>query len=268
VGGAPDGTADPTSAVGRARDVAHNRALWTLLNERFAADDADRAWREPDLVWGLFRTPDRDLSAIGEVGGLDVVELACGDAHVSGWLARHGARPVAVDLTAAQLTTARRCQQATGVWFPLVEADAETLPLVDRCCDLVVSEHGVAAWCDPARWVAEAARVLRRGGRLVFLTNSLLSALCVPAEGGVATERLLRGQRDTARIRWPGGGTEFHPSHGDWVRCLRANGFVVQALHELYAPTGSAGHDFYEIVSPAWAARWPAEELWVASLDG
>ena len=61
------------------------------------------------------------------------------------------------------------------------------------CVDLVVSEHGAAAWCDPERWLPEAARLLRPGGRLVFLTNSHLSALCVPPDEGVAGERLLRG---------------------------------------------------------------------------
>ena len=65
-------------------------------------------------------------------------------------------------------------------------------------------------------------------------------------------------------MQWPGGGVEFHPSHGDWVRLLRASGFVVEALHELFAPADRADHPFYEIVSPQWASRWPAEELWVA----
>ena len=65
-------------------------------------------------------------------------------------------------------------------------------------------------------------------------------------------------------MHWPGGGVEFHPSHGDWVRLLRESGFVVEALREIYAPPESGDHAFYEIVSAAWAAQWPAEELWVA----
>jgi hypothetical protein len=48
------------------------------------------------------------------------------------------------------------------------------------------------------------------------------------------------------------------------VRLLRVSGFVVEALHELFAPPDRADHPFYEIVSPQWASRWPAEELWVA----
>ena len=45
---------------------------------------------------------------------------------------------------------------------------------------------------------------------------------------------------------------------------LRQAGFVVEAMHEIYAPPGGDDHSFYEIVSKDWATRWPAEELWVA----
>jgi len=41
---------------------------------------------------------------------------------------------------------------------------------------------------------------------------------------------------------------------------------ILDALHELYPPADASAHDFYEIVTPEWAARWPAEELWVAHL--
>jgi SAM-dependent methyltransferase len=172
---------------------------------------------------------------------------------------------VAVDLSGEQLATAQRLQTQFGPSFPLVQGDAECVPLASRSFDLVVSEHGAAAWCDPERWLPEAARLLRPGGRLVFLTNSHLSALCVPAEEGVAGQMLLRGHRDVYRVHWPGGGIEFHPSHGDWVRLLRGSGFVLEAMREIFAPPDRGDHPFYEIVSHEWATRWPAEELWVAT---
>ena len=64
------------------------------------------------------------LGVLGDVSGLDVVELGCGTAYFSAWLARRGARPVGVDITPAQLETARRLMAETGIEFPLVEADA------------------------------------------------------------------------------------------------------------------------------------------------
>ena len=132
---------------------------------------------------------------------------------------------------------------------PSSKPDAENVPLRDASFDLAVSEYGASVWCDPERWVAEAARLLRPGGRLVFLTNSVLVTLCVPEEEGFATERLLRAQRGLYRVRWPGGGTEFHPGHGEWIRILSGNGFVVEALHELYAPPSSTTPAYYDIAT-------------------
>jgi len=246
--------------------VAVNRALWTTVNGEFTDRDAEREWAADEVTWGLFGVPERELAVLGDVAGRDVIELGCGTAYVSAWLARGGARVVAVDLTRAQLDTARRCQETFDLHFPLIEANGECVPLADASFDLVVSEYGASLWCDPELWVREAARLLRPGGRLVFLTNSVLVALCVPEADGYAEAQLQRPQRALRRVRWPGGGVEFHPGHGDWIRILRSNGFTVDALHELYAPTGTQTHEYYEIVTAEWASQWPLEDLWSARL--
>ena len=140
---------------------------------------------------------------LGDVDGLDVVELGCGTAYFSAWLARRGARPVGVDITPAQLETARRMQAETGIEFPLVEADAGATGLPDASFDLALSEYGASIWVDPYRWVPEAARLLRPGGRLVFLRNSTLLTLCYPDdEDAPASETLQRPQRGLRRLDW------------------------------------------------------------------
>ncbi len=241
-----------------------NRELWTAIHAAHTDQAAEEAWAAARITWGLFHVPEDDLGVLGDVAGLDVVELGCGTAFVSAWLARRGSRPVGVDLTPAQLDTARRCQQRLGLHFPLVEADATDVPLPDASADLVVSEYGASVWCDPAAWLPEASRLLRPGGRLVFLTNSVLATLTVPDDEGYTGDRLLRPQRDLYRVHWPTGGVEYHPSHADWVRLLRANGFTVEALHELYAPDDAVTPPYYEIATAEWAQRWPVEDLWVA----
>ena len=247
-------------------DLAVNRDLWTVVNAEFTDARAHEAWSARDFVWGLFGHPERQLRALGDVAELDVVELGCGTAYVSAWLARLGARPVGVDLTPAQLDTARRCQEYFGLSFPLIEANAEDIPLPDNSFDLAVSEYGACVWCDPERWIPEAARLLRPGGRLVFLTNSVQVTVCVPEDGGHAGDRLLRPQNGMFRMKWPGGGVEFHPSHGEWIRILRGHGFVIEALHELYAPEDAKNPDYYDIATAQWARRWPVEDLWTAQL--
>src|SRR5256886_5715445 len=54
--------------------------------------------------------------------------------------------------------------------------------------DIVFSEYGASIWCDPKLWLAEAARLLRPGGGLIFFRGSTLQMLCVP-EGGAGGER-------------------------------------------------------------------------------
>lgn len=244
--------------------TTRNRELWAAVNQRFTDADADARWDDAGIVWGLFHRPESELAVLGELAGLDVCEVGSGTAFFGAALARAGARVVALDLSHEQLVTARRNQRRHGVGFPLLTADGARLPLRDGSFDLVVSEYGAAPWCDPSAWIPEAARVLRSGGRLVFLTNSVLAGLCVPAEGGVAGDRLLRSVDELRHVTWPGGGTEHHPGHGDWIRVLRTAGFVVDALVELRAPTGATEPEFYDIVTPDWARRWPAEDLWVA----
>jgi len=118
--------------------IAANVAQWTKTNREFTDRDAERKWQDPQIYWGEFGTRDAWL---GDVTGLDVVELGAGTAYFSAKLARAGARPVAVDPTPAQLETARRMQQATGLDFPLIEAPAESVPLPDANTLYAIATH-------------------------------------------------------------------------------------------------------------------------------
>ena len=251
----PDASAD---------SVAANVAQWTKSNAEYTDPSAQRAWARDEITWGVFGIPDASIGALGEVAGLDVVELGCGTAYFSARLAKHGARPVGVDPTPAQLATARRMQTETALEFPLVEAPGESVPLPDEAFDLAFSEYGASLWADPERWVPEAARLLRPGGRLVFLTNSTILYLTVP-DVGMVTEQLQRPQTGMRRIAWPGEtGIEYHLPHSGWIRVLRAHGFEIEALHELHPSADAVDHSYYDFVTVDWAMKWPAEEIWVA----
>ena len=244
--------------------VARNVAIWTKANAEYTGPQAREAWSQ-EMEWSLFGIPESELGVLGEVQGLDVVELGCGTAYFSAWLARRGARPVGVDPTPAQLATAREMQAEFGLEFPLVEAAAEDVPLPEASFDLAVSQYGASIWADPYRWVPEAARLLRPAGRLVFLRNSTIVTLCQSLDG--ATEQLQRTQRGLYRIEWPDTGEiEFHLPAGELIDVLHESGFQVERLLELYAPDDAETHGYYDHVTPEWARKWPAEELWVARL--
>src|ERR1035441_495158 len=70
------------------RDAAANRELWTRVNGEYADEHAFRAWAAEDITWGVFNVPESQLSVLGDVSGLDVVELGCGTAYFSAWLGR------------------------------------------------------------------------------------------------------------------------------------------------------------------------------------
>jgi SAM-dependent methyltransferase len=250
--------------MGWSEDAARNREAWTRSNAEFTGEQAASKWAAAEITWGMWAAPEAELGILGDVAGLDVVELGCGTAYLSAWLARRGARPVGVDITPAQLDSARACMRETGIEFPLVEADAGATGLPDASADLVCSEYGASIWVDPYRWIPEAARLLRPGGRLVFLRNSTLVMLCTPADEGPADDRLHRPQFGMRRFDWSDGGVEFHLGHGEWIDLLRSNGLEIERLVELQASEGSETHRFYDFVTADWARKWPSEEIWVA----
>jgi SAM-dependent methyltransferase len=250
------------SSSDRPEYVHQNIANWTRANTEYTDSSAAHAWAQEEITWGLFETPESQLNILGDVSGLDVVELGCGTAYFSAWLARRGARVVGVDPTPAQLATARRLQGETGIEFPLIEAIGEDVPLPDSSFDLVHSEYGASLWADPYRWVPEAARLLRPGGRLIFLSNSLVCALCMTMDG--VREQLARPQFELRKVEWPDTGeVEFQLGHGDWIDLLRANGFEIERLVELFADADDEPHTYYKYVTAEWARKWPADEIWV-----
>ncbi len=244
-----------------------NRAAWDAIAGEFVPD-GERRWASGDPAWGVWEIPEARLRVLPDVAGLDVVELGCGTAYWSAWLARRGARPTGIDNSAGQLATARRLQRAHGIEFPLVHASAEAVPLPDGGFDLAFSEYGASPWCDPARWLPEASRLLRPGGLLVFLTHSPIVMLCIPDLDGPTGDRMVRPYFGMREFDWPDHPSiEFNLTYAGWIDALDRNGFAVEALHEPQAPEdGDPGrHDY---VAADWAHRWPQEAIWVARRRG
>jgi SAM-dependent methyltransferase len=253
-----------TGVNGTPDHVLRNRAEW----DQWAADYAEagvRAWAAAEPSWGVWSVPEEQAGVLPPaLDGADCLELGCGTGYVSAWLARRGARPVGLDNSAAQLATAAALQDRFGLRFPLIHASAEKVPCADATFDLVISEYGASNWCDPYAWIPEAARVLRPGGQLIFLVNSVQLILTLPEEEDLpATQSLQRPFFGMHRFQWLGtDSVEFHIGHGDMIRLLRRCGFEVEDLIELQpAPDATTQHP---LASLEWARQWPCEEVWKA----
>ena len=137
--------------------VARNRAYWDEVNAPRYVESGRRSWATNRFTWGIFGVPETELKALPEdVAGMDVIELGCGTAYVSAWLARRGARPTGIDNSAEQLSTARSLQDEHDLHVPLIHGNAEATGLPDASFDLAVSEYGASIWADPYRWIPEA----------------------------------------------------------------------------------------------------------------
>jgi ubiquinone/menaquinone biosynthesis C-methylase UbiE len=243
--------------------VERNRHAWN----RWAPQHAGRgrkAWGGLDLPWGLWDTPEAKLQLLRDLpAAADVIELGCGTAAVSAWVARGGMHPVAVDISREQLNTAAQLQREFGISFPLVCENAEEVPYDNASFDAAISEYGASLWCDPQNWLPEAHRLLKPGGLLLFFANAAFLMACTPYDGGAAMDVLVRDYYSGYQLEFPEeNAVEFHLSHGHWIRMLRTTGFVVENLIEVRPPRSATPR--FAFVSVEWARRWPSEEIWVA----
>ena len=164
------------------------------------------------------------------------------------------------------MANAAKFQKQFGLAFPLVWGVAESMPFADSAFDLVISEYGAALWSDPYRWIPEASRVLRPGGELILLTNSVFVVLTANDDETIPVDDVLkRPYFGMHRMEWPdASGVEFHLGHGDWIRLLRDSGFRVDDLIEVQVPAGAATR--YPWADAEWGFKWPIEEIWKATL--
>jgi ubiquinone/menaquinone biosynthesis C-methylase UbiE len=248
--------------------VAVNRAAWTDANAEYTDAQARGAWAQEEITWGKWSLPESEVRALPDLTGKEIVELGCGTGYFGAWLKRRGAtRVVGVDVTPAQLETAQRMNEEFGLGLEFRLENAEHTSLPDESFDVVFSEYGASIWCDPKLWLAEAVRLLRPDGELIFLRGSTLQMLCIPETGPVG-EQLVRPQKGLYRLEWydEDPGVEFHPSTSELFGLLRKNGFELVDFRELFAPEDAVDHRYYDSVPADWAKRWPDEELWHARL--
>jgi SAM-dependent methyltransferase len=173
-----------------------HRAVWLALKEQFAAaaDDASVRADEARLQEVLrlrkenFEThvvsdsrdarqfvPGRSWAAWSRALGLllprlTVADLACGDGYLTIEASRWAERVIAIDRSAVVLDRAkalgRRRRVTNVVWK---RGELEKLPIKDATVDVALLSQAMHHAANPARAVAEAARITVPGGRVLVL---------------------------------------------------------------------------------------------------
>ena len=202
---------------------------------------------------------------MGDVAGLRVLDLACGQGRVARRLAELGARVTGVDLSARLLEIARRyeAEEPRGVEYR--HGDAHTLEGVpDGGFDGVLCYMALMDIPDLDAALGSAARVLRPGGWFVFAI--LHPCYNSPPSGELATPqgwvRTVRGYweegywRSETRTGPPGKVGSFHRTLSTYVDALADVGLVLERIREPRA-TGrfAEGRPVWAEVPSVLAAR-------------
>ena len=122
---------------------------YDLVN-RFISLGMDQHWRQ------------RTVRALALAPGSLVLDLACGTGALGAIARRHGYRVVGADMSEGML--AGRVGQ-----FPAAQADAASLPFATGAFDGVLCAYALRNFTDLEASFAEAARVVRPGGRISIL---------------------------------------------------------------------------------------------------
>ncbi|WP_232524333.1 class I SAM-dependent methyltransferase [Nocardiopsis gilva] len=218
-----------------------SREWWERSADAYQAEHA--AFLRDAFIWcpeGVDEAAAGLLGAPSDLANARVLEVGCGAARASRWLRRQGvARVVGVDVAHRQLQHALRIGTSDGPKrVPVAQADALRLPFADASFDVVFSAFGgFPFFSDAAAPLAESARVLRPGGRLVFAVRHPLS-WCFASPSRELTATVPYFDRRAPAPGDNGTSPELHHTMGDWVRALTASGL---RLLDVLEPEWRAG---------------------------
>ncbi len=195
------------------------------------------------LSMGLHRAWKAYTVAVAAVQpGMQVLDIAGGTGDLARAFARRvGAqgRVVLTDINEAMLRTGRDRLLDEGLVLPTAACDAEHLPFADASFDLVSVAFGLRNMTHKEAALAEMARVLRPGGRLLVLEFSRpAEALRKPYEWYSfsfmpAMGKLIAGDADS--YRYLAESIRMHPDQAALKALMQGSGFAHVDIHNLAA---------------------------------
>ena len=108
------------------------------------------------------------LDLLGDIRGLRVLDIGCGDGSLAIELHRRGAIVTGIDRSSAMIDAAKAAALHRHAQIPFIVAPAEAIPFPPARFDVVVAVTVLCFVQEPAPVFSEIARVLRPGGRLAI----------------------------------------------------------------------------------------------------
>ena len=146
-------------------DESRLQEVMRLRKENFEVHGTDRGQFVPGRSWAGWS---RALGML--LPPVDVADIACGEGYLSVESAQWAKRVVGIDRSPDVLKRAKALAERRGVKnITWKRGDMERLPLDAGSVDVALLSQALHHAANPARAVAEAARILRPGGRVLAL---------------------------------------------------------------------------------------------------
>jgi SAM-dependent methyltransferase len=236
--------------VGADETVAANRRWWDAAADDYQAEHGEflGGGDKARFIWGPDGLDEATAQLLGpttSLAGRRVLEVGCGAAQCSRWLAAQGATTIGFDLSARQLGHAKRMNGGPGLAVRLIQADAQATPFADASFDLACSAYGALPFvADSAGVLREVFRVMRAGGRFAFsVTHPIRWVLPDdPGRAGLTISSSYFDRTPYVEADTEGRATyvEHHRTLGDRVREIVGAGFTLT-----------------DLIEPEWAADNP-----------
>ncbi|MCL2404396.1 MAG: class I SAM-dependent methyltransferase [Defluviitaleaceae bacterium] len=207
-----------------------------------------------DIDFGSYEYPtNKDLNIIGNVKGLNVLEIGSGSCNCGIALARKGANVTCSDISQEQLNIGMQVAKSAGVNIKFKCSDMADLSFVETgVMDLVISMSALDYVEDFNKVCSEVSRVLKKGGRFVFCCTHPMM-FCIGATELWPEEKANPNYNYRGPVEWKWNKddsyvfTTYRRQLSDYINGLAVNRLYATRMEELFPITPLPDdHDFDE----------------------